>query len=75
MCGHNVTMMFPPDFDNYTGLNGLVNSFSKFTIAPPNKLILGCKPHWSVKMKQKIIIIKNIMPEVVVGRCSTKKLS
>ena len=24
MCGNNFTMKFPPDFDNYTGLNGLV---------------------------------------------------
>ena len=28
MCGHNLTMQFLPDFHNYTGLNGLVNSFS-----------------------------------------------
>ena len=28
MCGHNLTMKFPPDFHNYTGLKGLVNSFS-----------------------------------------------
>ena len=26
MCGHNLTMKFPLDFHNYTGLNGLVNS-------------------------------------------------
>ena len=49
MCGDNLTMKFPPDFHNYTGLNGLVNSFPWFTIAPPNELVLGCKPHWSAK--------------------------
>ena len=52
MCGNNLTMKFPPDFHNYTGLNGLVNSFPWFTIAPPNELILGCKPHWSAKRKK-----------------------
>ena len=52
MCGHNLTMKFPPDFHNYTGLNGLVNSFTWFTIAPPNELILGCKSHWSAKRKK-----------------------
>ena len=44
MSGHNLTMKFPPDFHNYTGLNGLVDSFSKFAIASPNRLILSCKP-------------------------------
>ena len=52
MCGDNLTMKFPPDFQNYTGMNGLVNSFTWFTIAPPNELILGCKPHWSAKRKK-----------------------
>ena len=28
MCGHNLTMKFPPDFHNYTALKWLVNSFS-----------------------------------------------
>ena len=67
MCGHNLIMKFPLDFYNYTGLNGLVNSFSLFTIAPPNKLILSCKPHWSAKRKN------NIIWDVVV-RCSAKKI-
>ena len=40
-------------FHNYRGLNGFVNSFSQFTIAPLNNLILGCKPVWSAKMKKK----------------------
>ena len=53
MRGHNLTMKFPTDFPNYTGLNGFVNSFSQFIIAPPNKLILGCKHHWSAKRKKK----------------------
>ena len=53
MWGDNLTMKFSPDFLNYTGLNGLVNSFSWFTIAPPNELILGCKPHCSTKRKKK----------------------
>ena len=57
MCGHNFTMKFSPDFHHYTGLNGLVNSFSYLTIAPGNKLILGWKPYWSAKMKIIIIII------------------
>ena len=52
MCGDNLTMKLPPDFHNYTGLNGLVNPFTWFTIAPPNELILGCKPHWSEKRKE-----------------------
>ena len=43
---------FHRDFHNYTGLNRLVNSFSEFTIVPPNKLILGCKPQWSAKIKK-----------------------
>ena len=51
MCGNSLTLKF--DFHNYTGLNGLVNSFPYFTIAPPNKLILGWKPHWSRKRKKK----------------------
>ena len=52
MCGNNLTMKFPPGFHNYTGLNGPVNSFPWFTIAPSNELILGCKPHWSAKRKK-----------------------
>ena len=56
MCGYNLTMMFPLDFRNYTGLNGLVNSFSWFTIAPPNELILGWKPRWSFKRKGNNIL-------------------
>ena len=52
MCGDNLTMKLPPNFHNYTGLNGLVNSFPWFTIATPNELILGCKPHWSAKRKK-----------------------
>ena len=52
MCGHNLTMKLPPEFHNYTGLNRLVNFFSEFTIAPPNKLILRSKPHWSGKTKK-----------------------
>ena len=52
MCCDNVTIKFPPDFHNYTGLNGFVNCFPWFTIATPNELILGCKPHWSAKRKK-----------------------
>ena len=52
MCGDNWTMKFPSDFHNYVGLNGFVNSFTWFIIAPPNELILGCKPHWSAKRKK-----------------------
>ena len=66
MCGRNLTMKFPLDFHNYQELNGLVNSFSKFTIAPPYILILGCKPRWSAKNK------KNILLEVAAGKCSAK---
>ena len=53
MCGDNLTMKFPPDFQNYTRLNGLVNYFPWFTSALPNILILGCKPHWSTKRKKR----------------------
>ena len=52
MCGDSVTINFPPDFHNYTGLNEFVNCFTWFTIATPNELILGCKPHWSAKGKK-----------------------
>ena len=52
MCGDSVTIKFPPDFHNYTGLNEFVNCFTWFTIATPNELILGCKPHWSAKRKK-----------------------
>ena len=53
MCGDNMTIKFPPDFHNYTGLNGwFVNCFPWFSIATPNELILGCKPHWSAKGKK-----------------------
>ena len=69
MCGDNLTMKFPLDFHKYTALNGLVNSFPKFTIAPPNKLTVVCKPHWFAKRKKN-----NIMWEVV-PRCPAKQLS
>ena len=59
MCGHNLTMKFPHDFHNYRGLKGLVSSLSSFTIAPPNKLILGCQPHWSTKRKKNNIISRS----------------
>ena len=52
MCGDNLTTKFLPNFHNYTGFKGLVNSSPWFTIAPPNELILGCKPHWSAKRKK-----------------------
>ena len=58
MCGNNLTMKFPPDFHNYTALNDLLNSFPSFTIAPPNELILGCKPQWSAKKKNKTLYEK-----------------
>ena len=41
ICGYKLSMKFPPDFHNYTRLKRLVNSFSWFNIAPPNKLIWG----------------------------------
>ena len=66
MCGRNLTMKFPLDFHNYQELNGLVNSFSNFTIASLNILILGSKPRWSAKRK------KNILLEVVARKCSAK---
>ena len=43
---------FRPDFHNYTELNGFVNSFSSYSIAPSSKLLLGCKPNWSAKRKK-----------------------
>ena len=54
MCGHNLTLKFPPDFHNYTGVNGLVNSFFSFTIAPPNKSISSCKPLPANLLKKKL---------------------
>ena len=69
MFGHNFTMKFPPDFHNYTGSNGLVNSFSYFTIAPPNKLVLGCKSSLIYKSEKK-----KFMREVVDKKCSTKNV-
>ena len=54
MCCDNVTIKFPPDFHNYTRLNGFVNCFPWFTFAKPNELILSCKPHWSEKGKKTI---------------------
>ena len=69
MCGDNVTIKFPPDFHNYTGLNKFVNCVPWFTIATPNELILGWKPHWSAKRKE------NIMWEMVARRCSAKTFS
>ena len=51
-CGYNLTMKFTPDFHNYTGLSELVNSFPWFTIAPPNKMFSGYKPHWSAKRQK-----------------------
>ena len=63
-------MKFPPDFHDYTELNGLLNFFSYCSIAPPNKLFLGCKPHWSAKREKK-----NVMSELVTRTCSAKKLS
>ena len=38
MCGLNLTMKFSPDFHKYTALDRLINFFSQFIIAPPNKL-------------------------------------
>ena len=35
----------PHDIHNYTELNGVVNYFSQGSIAPPNILLVGCKPH------------------------------
>ena len=78
MCGYNFTMNSPPGFHSYTGLNGLVNSFSQFTITPRNKLIFGPKPHWSAKMRKQKTTKNNSnnnMQEKVARRCSTKKLS
>ena len=66
MCGRNLIMKFPLDFHNYQELNGLVNSFSNFTIAPPNIVILGGKPRWSAKRK------KNILLEVAARKRSAK---
>ena len=61
MCSDKLTMEFPTNFHNYTGLNGLVNSFPWFTIAPPNELILGCKPHWSAKRKKTTSCEKSLL--------------
>ena len=68
MCGDNLKMKFPSDSHDYTGLNRLVNSFPWFTVATPNELILGWKPHWSAKRK------KTNMWEMVARRCSAKQI-
>ena len=65
ICGENLTMKFPPDFHNYTRLNGLLNSFPLFTTAPPNELILGCKPHWSAKRKKTTPCGKRLLGDVL----------
>ena len=70
MCDYNMTMKFLPEFHNHTVLDGLVSSFSQFTIALPNKLTLSCKPHYLEKGKKN-----NIMWEVVARRCSAKMFS
>ena len=46
-------MVFQHDFHNYKELNGLVNCFSR-SAAPPNKLLLGCKPHYFQKGKKNV---------------------
>ena len=53
MCGHNLTLTFPPDLHNYTELNGLVSFFSQFCITPQKKLILDWKLYCSAKRKKK----------------------
>ena len=53
MCGHNFTMKFASDFHNYTELNGLLNSFSWFTIAPPNKWFSAARLQTSMICKNK----------------------
>ena len=54
MSGHNLTMKFPPDFHNYTGLNGLGNcspnlpflhKTNLFSVAKLNDLQKGKKQH------------------------------
>ena len=67
MCGHNLTMKFPHDFHNCTGLNRLVNYCSYFTVAPPKKLILT----WSLSDLQKEK--NNIMWEVIARRFLQKR--
>ena len=52
MCGDNVTIKFPPDFHNYTGLKGFVNCFPWFTIATPNELILRLQTSLICKRKK-----------------------
>ena len=74
MCDNNLTMKFPAGFHNYTGLNGPVNSFIWFTIAPSNELILGCKPYWSVKRK-KTTSCEKWLPGGVLQNSFPKNLS
>ena len=51
-------MKLPLDFYNYTKLKGYVNFFSSCSIAPPNKLFLGCKP-LSFALKKKQCHVRN----------------
>ena len=52
----------PLDFYNYTKLKGYVNFFSSCSIAPPNKLFLGCKP-LSFALKKKQCHVRNSCQE------------
>ena len=74
MCGDNLTMKFPSDFHNYTLLNGLGNSFTWFTIASTNELILCCKPHWSTK-RRKITSCEKWLIGAVLQNSFPKKFS
>ena len=69
MCGHNLTMKFPPDFHNYTKLNGLLNS-------PSSNLLLLHQISWFLASDLPDLQKgeKNIW-EVVARRCSAKTLS
>ena len=67
MCGRNLTMKVPLDFHNYQELNGLLNSFSNFTIAPPNLSIYATNLADLQKGRKN-----NILLEVAATKCSPK---
>ena len=54
-------MKLPLDFYNFTKLKGYVNFFSSCSIAPPNKLFLGCKP-LSFALKKKTMSCQKWLP-------------
>ena len=70
MCGHNLTIKFPPDLRNYTELNGLwIPSPNLPLLNQINWFKAANHAYWKKEKKS------NIMWEVVTRRCSARTLS